>query len=105
LGTVKRLGFNGNWKARTNTTFSGNLSTSLSDDDPRTQRADNTEGRLEMSHAIGFLRSSEKTHGQLFVRFARQAANTLRFLQTDPFRDRARREGWTLVSGLNLQLL
>lgn len=105
LGTVKRLGFNGNWKARTNTTFSGNLSTSLSDDDPRTQRLDNTEGRLEMSRAIGFLRSRQSTHGQLFVRFAKQAANTLRFLQTDPFRDRARREGWTLVSGLNLQLL
>jgi hypothetical protein len=104
LGTVKRLGVNGNWKPRTNTTFSGNLSTSLSDDDPRTQRADNTEGRLEMSQSIGLFRSNPNARGQLFVRFARQAASTLRFLQSDPFLDRVRHAAWTLTSGLNLQL-
>jgi hypothetical protein len=99
--SIDRLGLNLSWRPLASTSLVGNLTTSRSDDAPLTQRGDNTEIRLELSQSIARIRT---TRGQLFVRFARQSASTLRPLDLDPFLERSRRVVWTLTSGLNLQL-
>jgi hypothetical protein len=44
-----------------------------------------------------------RTRGQLFVRYARQRATSLRILELEPFRENTRRATWNVTSGLNLQ--
>jgi hypothetical protein len=96
-----RVGVHVAWRPFTSTTLTGDFSTSRADNAPFTQRSDNNETRLELAQAIARV---GRTRGQLFLRYARQRATTLRILELDPFRENNRRATWNLTSGLNLQL-
>lgn len=96
-----RVGVHLTWRPFASTTLTGDLSTSRADNAPFTQRSDNDEARLELAQGIARL---GRTRGQLFVRYARQRATTLRVLELDPFREHDRRATWNVTSGLNLQL-
>jgi hypothetical protein len=96
-----RVGGHVAWRPFTSTTLTGDFSTSRADNAPFTQRSDNNETRLELAQAIARV---GRTRGQLFLRYARQRATTLRILELDPFRENNRRATWNLTSGLNLQL-
>lgn len=96
-----RVGVHVAWRPFASTTLTGDLSTSRADNTPFTQRSDNNEARLELAQSVARL---GRTRGQLFLRYARQRATTLRILEFDPFRENSRRATWNLTSGLNLQL-
>ena len=96
-----RVGAHVGWRPFASTTLTGDFSTSRADDTPFTQRSDNNEARLELAQSVARV---GRTRGQLFVRYARQRATTLRVLDLDPFRENTRRATWNVTSGLNLQL-
>ena len=96
-----RVGMHVAWRPFASTTLTGDLSTSRADNAPFTQRSDNNEPLLELAQSVARV---GRTRGQLFVRYARQRATTLRVLDLDPFRENTRRAVWNVTSGLNLQL-
>ena len=95
------MGVHVGWRPFASTTLTGDFSTSRADNAPFTQRSDNNEARLELAQSVARI---GRTRGQLFVRYARQRATTLRVLDLDPFRENTRRATWNVTSGLNLQL-
>ena len=104
-GTMNRLGLITNWRPRDGTALTGNVTVSRAGDRPRVQRSDNTEARFEFSQRLALLPGIQKRGGQLFLRFSRESANTFMFANTDPLTGASRRAAWTLVTGLNLQVL
>lgn len=99
--STERVGLHGSWRPFTSTTLTGDVSISRADDAPFTQRSDNDEARLELAQSVARF---GRTRGQLFVRYARQHATSLRILEFNPFPEHSRRATWNVTSGLNLQL-
>lgn len=103
---VRRVGGTADWRPFVATTLSTAISVNRSDDDPRTNEATTTDARVELTQGVPFRAPSRGVRGQLFLRWARQAARTLRIgdpALLDPTLDpRTVRDLWTLTSGATL---
>jgi hypothetical protein len=102
---LDRLGVNGTWRPATLTSIGAQFSTTVSADEPRTQRNRSTEFRLELTQGIAlWTRAGQANHGQFFTRFSRQAGATRTVVEAADPGGRVSRSAWTLVSGMNLTL-
>jgi hypothetical protein len=101
-GTVQRLGFTTNWRPAVGTGIATTFTASRNADAPRTQRAGNTELRVELSRALALGRRAQQgARAQAFMRYARQSANTTQFLQPLFPQPPLSRAAWTISSGVN----
>lgn len=101
-GTVERLALTANWRPDPGTGVATTFTASRNADAPRTQRAGNTELRVELSRALALgHRAQQGARAQAFLRYARQSANTTQFLQPLFTQPPAARAAWTISSGVN----
>jgi hypothetical protein len=77
VGRTRRVGASGTWRFTGRSALAAAWSTTRNYDDPRTQEQKSSELRVELSQRVELLRlSSGRMNGQLFVRYARQTAET-----------------------------
>jgi hypothetical protein len=101
-GTVERFGFTTNWRPGTATGVATAFTASRNADAPRTQRAGNTELRVELSRALALGRRAQQgARAQAFMRYARQSANTTQFLQPLFPQPPLSHAAWSVSSGIN----
>lgn len=99
---TRRIGANLDLRATKDLNLTGAYSKTWMYDDPRTSESDNDELSVELSQNFRLLRAAaERPSGRVFLRYMRQSATSVPFVETVRG-DAASRRNWALNSGVSL---